>query len=88
MLNSCWASRTINKKAFTTAKGRERKNDMLLKQFFLPKIAHSSWLLAGDDTCAVIDPQRDVDLYIREAGIEIPFPQHDVHIKNRPAETP
>ena len=40
---------------------------MLLKHFFLPKIAHSSWLLAGDDTCAVIDPQRDVDIYIREA---------------------
>ncbi len=40
---------------------------MLLKHFFLPKIAHSSWLLAGKDTCAVIDPQRDVDLYLREA---------------------
>ena len=40
---------------------------MLLKHFFLPKIAHSSWLLAGDDACAVIDPQRDVDIYIREA---------------------
>lgn len=40
---------------------------MLLKHFFLPKIAHSSWLLAGDDTCAVIDPQRDVDIYVREA---------------------
>ena len=40
---------------------------MLLKHFFLPKIAHSSWLLAGDGTCAVIDPQRDVDIYIREA---------------------
>lgn len=41
---------------------------MLLKHFFLPKIAHSSWLLAGEDACAVIDPQRDVDLYIREAS--------------------
>jgi hydroxyacylglutathione hydrolase len=40
---------------------------MLLKHFFLEKIAHSSYILAGKETCAVIDPQRDVDLYIREA---------------------
>lgn len=40
---------------------------MLLKHFFLGKIAHSSYILAGKETCAVIDPQRDVDLYIQEA---------------------
>ncbi len=40
---------------------------MLLKHFFVPKIAHSSYLLAGKDYCAVIDPQRDVDVYITEA---------------------
>ncbi len=40
---------------------------MLLKHFFLEKIAHSSYILAGKETCAVIDPQRDVDLYIQEA---------------------
>lgn len=40
---------------------------MLLKHFFLPKIAHSSYLLAGKKTCAVIDPRRDVDFYIDEA---------------------
>ncbi len=47
---------------------------MLLKHFFLNKIAHSSYILAGQKTCAVIDPQRDVDLYIHEAralGVEI-----------------
>jgi len=47
---------------------------MLLKQFFLNKIAHISYILAGDDTCAVIDPQRDVDIYIRDAramGVDI-----------------
>jgi len=40
---------------------------MLLKHFFTGKIAHSSYILAGKESCAVIDPQRDVDLYIDEA---------------------
>lgn len=47
---------------------------MLLKHFFVGKIAHSSYLLAGKKHCAVIDPQRDVDVYIAEArtmGVEI-----------------
>ena len=47
---------------------------MLIKHFFINKIAHSSYILAGSDVCAVIDPQRDVDIYIEEArelGVEI-----------------
>ncbi len=40
---------------------------MRLKHFFLEKIAHSSYILAGKETCAVIDPQRDVDFYVQEA---------------------
>jgi glyoxylase-like metal-dependent hydrolase (beta-lactamase superfamily II)/rhodanese-related sulfurtransferase len=47
---------------------------MLLKHFFVGKIAHSSYLLAGKNYCAVIDPQRDVEVYITEAramGVEI-----------------
>ncbi|MBN1465255.1 MBL fold metallo-hydrolase [candidate division KSB1 bacterium] len=47
---------------------------MLLKHFFIGKIAHSSYILAGKNSCAVIDPQRDVDLYITQAralGVEI-----------------
>jgi hydroxyacylglutathione hydrolase len=47
---------------------------MLLKHFFLSKIAHSSYILAGKNSCAVIDPQRDVDFYIDEAralGVDI-----------------
>jgi len=41
---------------------------MLLVHFFMPKLAHSSYLLAGDRTCAVIDPSRDVDGYISAAA--------------------
>jgi len=47
---------------------------MLLKHFFVKKIAHSSYILAGKNSCAVIDPQRDIDVYIHEAraqGVEI-----------------
>ena len=47
---------------------------MLLKHFFVEKIAHSSYILAGQNSCAVIDPQRDIDVYLREArqmGFEI-----------------
>jgi len=47
---------------------------MRLKHFFINKIAHSSYLLVGNETCAVIDPQRDVDLYINQArtlGVDI-----------------
>jgi glyoxylase-like metal-dependent hydrolase (beta-lactamase superfamily II)/rhodanese-related sulfurtransferase len=47
---------------------------MLIKHFFINKIAHSSYILAGSDACAVIDPQRDTDIYIKEAralGVEI-----------------
>jgi hydroxyacylglutathione hydrolase len=47
---------------------------MLLKHYFIEKIAHSSYILAGKDTCAVIDPRRDVDFYIDEArklGVDI-----------------
>jgi len=47
---------------------------MLVKHFFINKIAHSSYILAGSKTCAVIDPQRDTDVYVKEAramGVEI-----------------
>jgi glyoxylase-like metal-dependent hydrolase (beta-lactamase superfamily II)/rhodanese-related sulfurtransferase len=47
---------------------------MLLVHFFVEKIAHSSYILAGKNFCAVVDPQRDVDLYIHKAramGVDI-----------------
>lgn len=47
---------------------------MLIKHFFINKIAHSSYILAGSDGCAVIDPERNIDIYIKAAralGVEI-----------------
>ena len=49
---------------------------MLIKHFFINKIAHSSYILAGSEVCAVIDPQRDIDIYIdaaRELGVVITY---------------
>ncbi len=40
---------------------------MLLKQYHNEKLAHSSYILAGEESCAVIDPVRDVQLYLEEA---------------------
>lgn len=47
---------------------------MLIKHIFTDKIAHSSYMIIGSRSCAVIDPQRDVDIYIEEArrrGVKI-----------------
>ena len=40
---------------------------MLLVHFFTPKIAHSSYLLGGSQSCAIIDPRRDTQVYIDAA---------------------
>ena len=47
---------------------------MLVQQFFVKGIAHSSYILAGKENCAVIDPRRDADIYIEAAkalGVKI-----------------
>lgn len=40
---------------------------MFVQQFFLKGIAHSSYLLGGTNTCAIIDPRRDVQIYLDAA---------------------
>jgi hydroxyacylglutathione hydrolase len=40
---------------------------MLVQQFFVTGIAHSSYLLGGTKTCAIVDPRRDVDIYLDAA---------------------
>jgi glyoxylase-like metal-dependent hydrolase (beta-lactamase superfamily II)/rhodanese-related sulfurtransferase len=40
---------------------------MFFKQFYLGCLAHASYLIGSDGVAAVVDPQRDVDQYIREA---------------------
>src|SRR5947209_1076975 len=43
---------------------------MYFKQFYLGCLAHASYLIGSEGEAAVVDPQRDVDLYIMEASAE------------------
>ena len=40
---------------------------MFVQQFFIKGLAHSSYLLGGTATCAIIDPRRDIRIYIDAA---------------------
>ena len=47
---------------------------MIVQQFFVNGLAHSSYLLGGTDTCAIVDPRRDVGIYLdaaRALGMKI-----------------
>src|SRR5579864_5524718 len=47
---------------------------VLIENFFLGCLAHASYLVASDGIAAVIDPQRDVDIYLdaaRQKGLKI-----------------
>ena len=43
---------------------------MILKQFYLPCLAHASYVIGDEETgtAAVVDPQRDTDQYIAFAA--------------------
>ncbi|HEX4783960.1 MAG TPA: rhodanese-like domain-containing protein [Candidatus Sulfotelmatobacter sp.] len=49
---------------------------MYFEQFYLGCLAHASYLLASQGEAVVVDPQRDVDLYLTAAA------QHDVTIRH------
>jgi glyoxylase-like metal-dependent hydrolase (beta-lactamase superfamily II)/rhodanese-related sulfurtransferase len=40
---------------------------LIIQQFFVNGLAHSSYLLGGAKTCAVIDPRRDIHVYLDTA---------------------
>jgi glyoxylase-like metal-dependent hydrolase (beta-lactamase superfamily II) len=47
---------------------------LYFKQFYLGCLAHASYLIGGDGEAAVVDPQRDIDIYLEEAkahGLQI-----------------
>jgi hydroxyacylglutathione hydrolase len=37
---------------------------MIIRQFFIPGISHSSYLVGGTGTCLIIDPSRDTERYL------------------------
>jgi glyoxylase-like metal-dependent hydrolase (beta-lactamase superfamily II)/rhodanese-related sulfurtransferase len=40
---------------------------MYFEQFYLTCLAHASYMIASDGEAAVVDPQRDVDIYLKAA---------------------
>ena len=40
---------------------------MYVEHFFVKGLAHSSYLLGGEETCAIVDPQRDIEVYLHAA---------------------
>src|SRR5579863_3674742 len=40
---------------------------MFFEQFYLGCLAHASYMLASEGEAAVVDPQRDVDIYLKAA---------------------
>ncbi|HEX3359221.1 MAG TPA: MBL fold metallo-hydrolase [Tepidisphaeraceae bacterium] len=51
--------------------GREKgRCELILKQFYLPCLAHASYLIGDEQTgtAVVVDPQRDTDLYLAFAA--------------------
>jgi glyoxylase-like metal-dependent hydrolase (beta-lactamase superfamily II) len=43
---------------------------MIIRQFFIPGIAHSSYLIGGAGSCLIVDPARDTDRYLAAASEE------------------
>lgn len=49
---------------------------MYFEQFYLTCLAHASYMIASEGVAVVVDPQRDVDIYLDEAarnGFEIAY---------------
>src|SRR5271157_4235040 len=47
---------------------------MYFEQFYLTCLAHASYMIGSDGEAAVVDPQRDVDIYLKtadEQGLKI-----------------
>ena len=40
---------------------------MYFEQFYLSCLAHASYMIGSEGEAAVIDPQRDVDIYLKAA---------------------
>ncbi len=49
---------------------------MYFEQFYLGCLAHASYMLASEGEAVIVDPQRDVDLYLKAAA------EHDVTIRH------
>lgn len=47
---------------------------MIIQQFFVPGLSHLSYIIGGSKSCAVVDPKRDIQVYLntaRSMGLKI-----------------
>jgi hydroxyacylglutathione hydrolase len=60
---------------YSSISSPHRKGEaVIIHQFFVPGIAHSSYIVAANRVCAVIDPERDISGYLaaaRDMGLRI-----------------
>ncbi|HEX3586869.1 MAG TPA: MBL fold metallo-hydrolase, partial [Candidatus Angelobacter sp.] len=49
------------------AGARRRGVLMYFEQFFLGCLAHASYMLGSEGEAAIVDPQRDVEIYLKAA---------------------
>ncbi len=47
---------------------RVRRRDMYFEQFYLTCLSHASYMIGSKGEAALIDPQRDVDIYLKAAA--------------------
>jgi len=69
--NSCLPQAGTEELPFTG-----RRWTMLVQQFFVNGLAHCSYLLGGSKSCAVIDPRRDIQIYLDTAkamGLKVTY---------------
>ena len=45
-----------------------RSGDMYFEQFYLTCLAHASYMIGSEGEAAVVDPQRDVEIYLKAAA--------------------
>src|SRR2546425_2137704 len=58
----CVLWRSLNRR-----RGRKSMEPVKIERFYLGCLAHASYLVGSEGVAAVIDPQRDIDIYLDAA---------------------
>src|SRR2546425_9293481 len=59
----CVLWRSLNRR-----RGRKSMEPVKIERFYLGCLAHASYMVGSEGVAAVIDPQRDVDIYLEAAA--------------------
>src|SRR5260221_9645239 len=65
----CGSCRSLNRRTQASVEIQERSMEPVqVERFYLGCLAHASYLVGSEGVAAVIDPQRDVDIYVDAAS--------------------